>query len=615
MTKLKTAKLGASLEARRLATSNQLAAGSVGNLFAQYNDLGVMMAAGQNPIQLALQQGTQISQVLGPLGARGAVKALKAAFVSLVSPINLITIGTIAAGAALFQYATSARGAEKDVDSLKDALAELESQTVDSQQKLALLQTGIASTERLTIQREINRLERERLEVQQLAAIVPLRENEAQGATVQQLDKQIDAWREKLATLDRAEASLAKEQARLNRISNAYRFYVRSRVEGEEIIARKLDNQNSLYVRSRSEAEALSRQLLEAYRAGGDFSGVEMSGGVEAAAAAAAALAQDLGVSLRVAQGMVALSDLAAPGGPDQARAKVRERTNFGQVGENGVIAINRRTAKKPDTGGAERQREAVKNLTQSLRDELAILRETDPIQREIIRNRETLASATEAERATIEGLIREHDAETLAVERKQAAWDLMGRSATGVLDDIFDKSKSLTDVVRNLGTTILDAAIQGQLLGTGPFGGGGGGLIGAIFPSLIPARAEGGPVFGPGGPKDDRVLMWGSNGEFMMNAAATARYRPILEIMNAGGPIGAFANGGPVGGNVSRLLQSANDSRPPLQVAIDVSGARGDREIEEAAYRGMQAAIEEYDRETLPGRVGQINENPRRRG
>jgi chromosome segregation ATPase len=39
------------------------AAGSVGNLTSQFNDIGVMLAAGQNPLQLAIQQGTQIGQV------------------------------------------------------------------------------------------------------------------------------------------------------------------------------------------------------------------------------------------------------------------------------------------------------------------------------------------------------------------------------------------------------------------------------------------------------------------------------------------------------------------------------------------------------------------------
>lgn len=77
------------------------------NLAAQFNDIGVMLASGQSPLLLAIQQGTQISQVLGPMKAGAALQALKGALLSIVSPLSLITIGSIAAGAALFQYLTS----------------------------------------------------------------------------------------------------------------------------------------------------------------------------------------------------------------------------------------------------------------------------------------------------------------------------------------------------------------------------------------------------------------------------------------------------------------------------------------------------------------------------
>jgi hypothetical protein len=86
-----------------------VASANSANLFAQFNDIGVMLAAGQNPIQLALQQGTQISQVLTMIsvaggGLRGMFSALAAGFMSLINPITLLTIGIIAFGAAAFQW-------------------------------------------------------------------------------------------------------------------------------------------------------------------------------------------------------------------------------------------------------------------------------------------------------------------------------------------------------------------------------------------------------------------------------------------------------------------------------------------------------------------------------
>ena len=88
------------------------------NLGAQFNDIGVMLAAGQNPLMLAVQQGTQISQVLQAAGgtAKETGKLLLASFKSILSPISLATIGVIAVGAALFQWATSAGKADEAME-------------------------------------------------------------------------------------------------------------------------------------------------------------------------------------------------------------------------------------------------------------------------------------------------------------------------------------------------------------------------------------------------------------------------------------------------------------------------------------------------------------------
>lgn len=44
-----------------------------------------------------------------------------------------------------------------------------------------------------------------------------------------------------------------------------------------------------------------------------------------------------------------------------------------------------------------------------------------------------------------------------------------------------------------------------------------------------------GGLISGPGGPRDDRVPAWLSNGEYVVNAAATTRHRALLEQLNRG--------------------------------------------------------------------------------
>jgi TP901 family phage tail tape measure protein len=75
---------------------------------------------------------------------------------------------------------------------------------------------------------------------------------------------------------------------------------------------------------------------------------------------------------------------------------------------------------------------------------------------------------------------------------------------------------------------------------------------------------ARGGPVHGPGGPRDDAIMSWLSNGEYVVNARKTAKYRPLLDAINYGSDIPGFAEGGVVGqvidwvGNASKEAVSA---------------------------------------------------------
>lgn len=75
----------------------------------------------------------------------------------------------------------------------------------------------------------------------------------------------------------------------------------------------------------------------------------------------------------------------------------------------------------------------------------------------------------------------------------------------------------------------------HGGLVGEGSRDSGGGG--GAAF-------ASGGFVSGPGGPTSDSIPAWLSNGEFVINAAATRKWLPLLKAMNEN----RFTNGGVIG-------------------------------------------------------------------
>lgn len=78
------------------------------NIAAQFQDIAVTSAMGMSPIQIALQQGTQLSAVFNEMGkGRDVIRGIGAAFASIISPVSLVTIGVIAAGAALAQYIIS----------------------------------------------------------------------------------------------------------------------------------------------------------------------------------------------------------------------------------------------------------------------------------------------------------------------------------------------------------------------------------------------------------------------------------------------------------------------------------------------------------------------------
>lgn len=86
------------------------------NLAAQFQDIAVQLQGGASPLTIALQQGTQINQVLGRQGSTGIVSLLGSAFSSLLTPVSLATIGIIALGGYAVQYGGKAIGAVDDLD-------------------------------------------------------------------------------------------------------------------------------------------------------------------------------------------------------------------------------------------------------------------------------------------------------------------------------------------------------------------------------------------------------------------------------------------------------------------------------------------------------------------
>ncbi|KAB2976046.1 hypothetical protein F8R89_31055 [Streptomyces sp. SS1-1] len=107
------------------------------------------------------------------------------------------------------------------------------------------------------------------------------------------------------------------------------------------------------------------------------------------------------------------------------------------------------------------------------------------------------------------------------------------------------------------------------------------GGLVRYARGGRIPGFPSGGPITGPGTGTSDSILARVSNGEFVVNAKATAQHLPLLEAINSGK---FSAAAGMAGGGLAGAGAAAGDG-----LAAGIGAAtRG----VEAAARAMAAAV-----------------------
>lgn len=375
---LAAAQLRASRTARQVSETHTLAAGSVGNLTSQFNDIGIMLAAGQSPLQLAIQQGTQITQVIGPLGAAGAVKGLTSAFLQLISPINLITLGVIAGGAALFQWATRAGESEEAANTFADSLASVKDQAKEAKDAVDVFLAGAANIEVLNVQVRMNELLREAAALREEAATRNgrdrLNRNNAAArleAEAQSLQDQLDLRTQSIEAADQLAAlegnvqsaiegtltsliSTAQARVQANQSAQQYLATLRGEADVQHLIARfgrdsvavtqlRAQQERAVAVaaiNSRNISEQLKQELIDAYDAAERIAGTNLAAGITPAVSEAQRLSEALGISLGIAQAIARVGGGTGASGPDQAVQQVRDATDFGTVGQNGVLSI-----------------------------------------------------------------------------------------------------------------------------------------------------------------------------------------------------------------------------------------------------------------------------------
>ncbi len=752
--------------------SMDLAAGSVGNLVSQFNDIGVMMAAGQNPLTLAIQQGTQISQVIGPLGAAGAVRALGAAFVGMLSPVNLITVAAIAAGAALVQW-FSASGEEAEsfedilqkvndsIEVLRDRSSRLSPTGIQkliddygradqSVQALIRSQVELASRAAAT---EVNNLmgsvapqddpslfqkmfgtaagERTRefdalretlqltyRETLQLAgafnavaaadgpdakieALNTLRTsilevkngygglNDEGAALIERINAAADAQAKLAEGLRAADGISVKDEATaramlatLNEqaaIQQAINQYGADSVQVTDLRAAAERAAFSEVLSTLNISQELRDELLAAFDNAERFGALNLSAGVSAAANEAARLADNIGAALRNAAALAsqgigdvetarienqyrsdpvgkakalaaARFDVQASVPPgfvaDQVEAEVsRQRSqvvaNAGEAARlrqatadanraDAAAARGSSGARSGRSGGGrggvseiERQREALERLIERETTSLDIARQTDPVQREMIRHRQTLAVATDAERSKVEQLITARVRETEALKSASESAEFFGNMGYNALDQLILQGKDLDDVLGSVIKSLISAALKAAVLGEGPlakvFG-----ITGSIFGGLlkpkglsIAANAEGGYFAGRGTGTSDENLSWISDGEFIVRASQTKKHRALLEAINSGGSLPGFARGGLVGGGASgasTVISTAGQRTLVIMLAPELK-AQWLGEARDNSVQIVQGGLRQYDATQLPQSLSRVQDDPRRVG
>lgn len=120
----------------------------------------------------------------------------------------------------------------------------------------------------------------------------------------------------------------------------------------------------------------------------------------------------------------------------------------------------------------------------------------------------------------------------------------------------------ALGNALNRLSTKLIDKSLDSLISGLfSGFTGGSGGGIGSFLSTLF--KADGGYISGPGGPRSDSIPAMLSNGEFVVNAAATRRFGPLLEKINSGGfgfSAGGLTSASPAGeyGSELSLMRAA---------------------------------------------------------
>ena len=538
--------------ARAAATMNATAF-ATGNVAAQLNDIGVMMASGQSPLILAIQQGTQLNQIFSGLSGPQVLGALKTAFLSLINPISLVTIGTIAAGAALFQYVTSLNtdGREsteviKEQNDLIRRVAENWGDAVPS------LKAYVDELDRAAEASDLNQatdtmvgraFEEARrrvadMRVELAAARIDI---EAVGGTAQE----IDALQAAFLALERTTADGSATTEDLDAVMKLL-----AGTTGSETVPSLLGFQNVLnalvpiLAAASAEAATLRAERDALMMLGPDptvfYDQQEF-------------LAEQERLLNLTAEQLTLEREIERVRGDAKSSDVVLSEQQVLDLAERRVAREKELADLKADARAGSRaaedalkERDAVAELIAALEHEQSIIGMSN-VDKEVANAlRQAGAAATEEERLRIEELVVAIDEQERAQKELTQGWEDYGRigqaSVRGIVDILKDgkvEANEWTDLLGRIGNMFLDLGINGLFSAFKGGFGGGGGFLGGLFGF---SEGGGGVVGGagtytPGGADDTLFIAKAQKGEpFAFGEAAVRGLAPVSDGNGSGG-------------------------------------------------------------------------------
>lgn len=286
-----------------------------------------------------------------------------------------------------------------------------------------------------------------------------------------------------------------------------------------------------------------------------------------------------------------------------------------GRAQEN---ARNRLAEDDKKGGGRSKEKDEIDELIRSLEQELAVLRETDPVKKQMLEYSEKLAGATDLERSAVEALVTQ-------LESAKNGWESVSIGLRQYAEEAMNVGKQVGDAIKNAFQGAEDAIINFAKTGKFEFKEFAASVIedllriavrswilGPIAKTMGLSLGGGAPLENANGNAFDRgrVVPFATGGVvnrptlFPMSGGSTglmgeAGPEAIMPLTRVGGKLGVQAQGG--GGVVS------------VRVFVDQDG-NWRSAVEQISGSVSAQVVKGYDQTALPGRVKQIQSDERKR-